>query len=495
MTMAKENIMGINAKKEEDFSEWYSQIIQKAELADIRFGIQGFIVHRPWGFFIIKKIYQYLEEELEKQNHLQFLFPIAVKEENLKKEREHAGFTPNVFWVSEAGNKKIEERFALRPTGEAQIYPLYAIWFRSYKDLPFKGYQSRISVFRNEMTTRPFLRGREFLFLESHNVFNTHEEAIKQIKEDLEICKKVIYDKIKIPFLYFKRPWWDKFKGADNTYTPDTLMPDGKRNQLASTHDLGQNFSEAFDIKVIGKDEKERLVWQTCFGPGIWRIMAALIGIHGDNKGLVIPFDMAPIQVVIVPIVFVKNKKESAKIINGCKKIELKLKNLGYRVKFDDSEETPGFKYNKWELYGVPIRIEIGQREIKNKRLTIVTRTKDKKRLISLDNLKKNIERSAKDLNIDIKKRADIYFRDNTRSSNSLIELKNLIKNYKGFIKVPFCSVYEDGEKCADILKSETGGGNVCGTLYPNKEKPKNNQKCIICNKKANNIVYIAKSY
>ncbi|MBI2110477.1 proline--tRNA ligase, partial [Candidatus Woesearchaeota archaeon] len=153
--------LGITVKKEEDFSEWYSQVIQKADLADIRFGIQGFIVHKPWGFFIIKKIYEYLEKEVDKQGHKQFLFPIAVKEENLKKEKEHAGFTPNVFWVSEAGDKKIEERFALRPTGEAQIYPLYALWFRSYKELPFLGYQSRISVFRNEMATRPFLRGRE----------------------------------------------------------------------------------------------------------------------------------------------------------------------------------------------------------------------------------------------------------------------------------------------------------------------------------------------
>ena len=184
--MAKDTNLGISVKKNEDFSEWYTQVVQKAELADIRFGIQGFIVHRPWGFFMLRKIYEYLEKEVEAQKHLPFLFPTVVKEENLTKEKEHAGFTPNVFWVSEAGDKKIEERFALRPTGEAQIYPVYSLWFRSYNDLPFKGYQSRISAFRNEMTTRPFLRGREFMFFETHDVFNTHEESLKQIKDDLK---------------------------------------------------------------------------------------------------------------------------------------------------------------------------------------------------------------------------------------------------------------------------------------------------------------------
>lgn len=486
---------GITVKKEENFSEWYTQIILKADLADIRFGIQGFIVHKPWGFFIIRKIYEYLEEEIEKQGHLPFLFPTVVKEENLKKEKEHAGFTPNVFWVSEAGNKKIEERFALRPTGEAQIYPLYALWFRGHKDLPFRGYQSRISSFRNEMTTRPFLRGREFPFFETHDVFNRHEESLKQIDLDLKICKKVIYDKIKIPFLYFKRPQWDKFKGANNSYTPDTIMPDGKRNQLASTHDLGQNFSKAYNIKVLDKDEKEQFVWQTCFGPGIWRIMAALIGIHGDNKGLILPFDMAPLQIVLIPITFTKKKGDSIKIIKSSKEVESKLKKLDYRVKFDNSEETPGFKYNKWELMGVPIRIEIGPNEIKSKSLSLALRTEKNKKIIKIKDLEKEILKFTKKIDNNIKKRAALYFKDNTRKAQSSEELKNLIKGYRGFIKVPFCSVEKEGKKCADILKAETEGGNVCGTLYPKEEKPKSNQKCIICNKKAKHLVYVAKSY
>jgi len=494
MQNSQKEELGITVKKEDNFSEWYTQVIQKADLADIRFGIQGFIVHKPHGFFIIKKIYEYLEQELESQDHLQFLFPIAVKEENLRKEKEHADFTPNVFWVSEAGTNKLEEKFALRPTGEAQIYPLYALWFRSHKDLPFKGYQSRISAFRNEMTTRPFLRGREFLFLETHNVFNTHEEALKQIEQDLKTCKKVIYDKIKIPFLYFKRPQWDKFKGADNSYAPDTLMPDGKKNQLASTHDLGQNFSKAFNIKIVGKDEKERPAWQTCFGPGIWRIMAALISIHGNDKGLIIPFDMSPIQIVIVPITFTKKPEGSKKILERCYSLESKLKKLCYRTKFDNSDASPGFKYNKWDLYGVPIRIELGPNELKKNAITITLRTQYRKKTIKLSNIEKEIKKYTIKLDQEIKERADKYFKNKTRNASSLKDLKDLIKKYKGFIKVPFCSIEKDGENCANILKAETTC-DVSGTLYPKEEKPKNNPKCIICNQTAKHIVYVAKSY
>ena len=489
--MSKEE--GITAKKDE-FSEWYTQVINKAELADIRFGIQGFIVHRPWGFLIIRKIYEYLEKEVERDSHIPFLFPIAVKEADLNKEKEHAGFTPNVFWVGEAGSEKLEERFALRPTGEAQIYPMYSLWFRSYKDLPFKGYQSRISAFRNEMTTRPFLRGREFLFFETHDVFNTHEESLKQIKKDLEICKEVIYKKLKIPFLYFKRPQWDKFKGAVNSFTPDTIMPDGKRNQLASTHDLGQNFSKAYNIKVAGEDKKEEYVWQTCFGPGIWRIMAALIGIHGDDKGLILPFDTSPIQIVIVPILFSDKKLEGIKTIKKCKEIGKNIEKLGYKILLDDSEGSPGYKYNKWELKGVPIRIEIGPKELKEKKITLVKRTDNKRIKINIKSIGKEIKKNADMLDRQIKTKADNYFKDNTKNANSINELKELLKKHRGFIKVPFCSIEMDGEKCSNILKKETDGGDICGTLYPKEDKLINN-KCIICNKKANHLVYVVKSY
>ncbi len=490
----EEKKLGITVKKNENFSEWFTQICseQGAKLADVRYGVQGFVVHRPWAFKILRKIYELLEKEVEEDNHEPFLFPTVIKEENLQKEKEHAGFAPDVFWVTEAGDKKIEEKVALRPTGETQIYPMYSLWLRSYNDLPFKGYQSRITVFRNEKTTRPFIRGREFMFFETHDVFLTHEEVMYQIKKDLDIAKRVIYDKLKIPFVFFKRPRWDKFKGADATYTPDTLMPDGKRNQLASTHDLGQNFSRAYDIKVKDKAGSDVYVWQTCFGPGIWRIMAALIAIHGDDNGLILPFDIAPLNVVIVPIVFNDKKSESKDVLKKCKEVKELIKE--FKVKIDDSENSPGFKFNEWEMLGVPLRIEIGPNEVKNNEVTLVKRTDRKKIRVKMANLKEEIIKQSKVLDNEIKSRADKYFEDNTKSAKTLGELKKIIEVHRGFVKVPFCSVDSEGGKCADIVKEETNGGYVCGTKFPEEDKAKS-ETCIVCRKKANHIVYIAKSY
>lgn len=488
--MAKKSIKGITESKSKNFSEWYTQVIKKADLADIRYGIQGFIVHKPWGFMIIREIYRALEKNIEDKEHVPYLFPMAVKEESLKKEKEHAGFTPNVFWITKAGDKELKEQFALRPTGEAQIYPMYSLWLRSHNDLPYKAYQSRIPAFRNEMTTRPFLRGREFMFFESHNAFYTHNEALDQIKEDLEVCNEIIKNELKIPFIYFQRPQWDKFKGADNTFTPDTLMPDGKRNQLASTHDLGQNFSKAYEIKVKGKDEKEHYVWQTCFGPGIWRIMAALISIHGDDNGLILPFKFSPIQIIIVPII-IKNKKEK-EILEIAEKIK---KELDYRVKIDFSEETPGFKFNKWELKGVPIRLEIGPKDIENQSVTVSLRNFKDKEQVKIKDLVKKIPELAKKIDDKINNDAEEYFNNNTHEANTLDELKNILNKDKGFVKIPFCTTELQGEECEDKLKYDTNGGAICGTKYGAKEKPKKDQKCIICNKSAKEIVYVAKTY
>ncbi|MBL7051771.1 MAG: proline--tRNA ligase [Nanoarchaeota archaeon] len=491
-----ENEMGLTVKKDEDFSEWYTQILQKADLSDIRFGIQGFIVQKPWAYMIIRKIYDLLEKEVEMQGHLPYRFPTAVKEKDLMKEEEHAGFTPEVFWVSEAGDKKIEERFALRPTGEAQIYPMYSLWFRSHRDLPFLAYQSRNSVFRNEMTTRPFIRGREFMFFESHNAYNEHQEALDQIKKDLETCDEVIGKKAKIPFYYFKRPQWDKFLGADDTFTPDTVMPDGKRNQLGSTHDLGTNFAKAYDIKVRAKDGKQQLVYQTCFGPGIWRIFAAMVGIHGDDNGLIIPFDFAPVQVVIVPIIFSKKKELTEKVLTMCKKLETDIRQMGYKVKLDDRDyESPGAKYNHWELKGVPMRLEVGPKEVDEKVVSLKLRTGGNKEKVKVSDLKKVISSKAKELDKEIEVRAQKYFKGNVREASDLKDLVKIMKEHRGFIKVPFCSVEMDGEKCEEEMKAETQGGRVCGTLYPKEDKVAKGQKCIVCKKTAKHMVYIAKSY
>lgn len=488
--MAEEE--GITVKKE-NFSEWFSQVVQKANLADIRFGVQGFVVYPTWGFKIIRRIYEYLEEELENDDHEPYWFPTIVKKSDLEKEKEHAGFSPEVFWVTKAGDKKLEEEFALKPTGEAQIYPVYSLWIRSHQDLPFKAYQDRMFVYRNEKQTRPFIRGREFPFFESHDVFATHKEALNQVKTDFEICKKVIGEKLKLPFIFFKRPQWDKFKGAVDTYTPDTIMPDGKRNQMASTHDLGQKFAKAYDVQFIDEKGDKQYAYQTCFGPGIIRIAAAIFGIHGDDNGLVLPFDLAPLQIIIIPVLFSKNKAENKKVLKKCFDVKEKISKFGYKVRVDDSENSPGWKYNNWELHGVPIRLEIGPREVKDNKVTLVKRTDKKKVEVRVKDLDKEITKHSKLLDNEIKKRADNYFKNNTRIATSLKQLEEIIKKHKGFVKIPFCSDDFEGQDCADKLKDKTDGVTVCGIRVGGKDKVTG--KCIMCGKKAKSVVYVAKSY
>lgn len=495
--MTKEESLGLSVKKEENFSEWFTQICSErgAQLADVRYGVQGFVVHRPWGFKILRKMCEMLEEEVEKDGHEPFLFPTVIPEKNLMTEKEHAGFAPEVFWVTERGEEKMEERVALRPTGEAAIYPMYALWLRSYKDLPFKGYQSRITVFRNEKTTRPFLRGREFMFFETHDVFRTHEDALSQIRKDRKIMEKVIWKELKIPFLFLKRPEFDKFRGAVDTFCADTIMPDGRRNQLSSTHDLSQNFAKAFNVTFMDVDGKQNYAFQTCFGPGIWRIMAALIAVHGDDNGLVLPFKIAPLQIVIVPITFSKNPGAAEKVMRECERLEKEIRGIGLRCMLDASDVSPGEKYNKWELFGVPIRVEIGPREVDEGKITIAKRTTKEKVTISVMELKSGLEKMANSVDSDIEKRAENYFDGSTKEASTMKDIIRVINKHTGFVKIPFCSILLDGDHCAELLKEATGGADICGVLLEEEEKPKNGTKCPVCGKDAKYMVYAAKSY
>lgn len=492
--MAKENI-GLTAKKSENFSEWYSQICleQGAKLVDIRYKVQGCVVHRPWAFRILRKIYELLEQDVEKDGHEPFLFPTLIPKENLMKEKEHAGFTPDVLWVNKAGEENLEEPLALRPTGETQIYPIYALWVRSYNDLPLKGYQSRITVFRNEKTTRPFIRGREFMFFETHDVFAKHDEAMAQIHRDKQTMENVVGDKLCLPFLFLKRPQWDKFKGADDTYVSDTMMPDGKRIQIGSTHDLGQKFAKAYGINFLDEDGSQKMPYQTCFGPGIYRIMAALIAIHGDDTGLILPSVVAPLNAVIVPITFSNKDLENKKTIEACKNLEQELSKSGFSVKADLSNNTPGFKFNHWEMMGVPLRIEIGPKEVDAKKATVSLRAPKSKVQLNLNELLAKLPELLKQVDAEIKKRAAEYFKGNTTDIKKYDDLKKKIEKHRGFVKAPFCSIEKDGEKCADKLSEETTA-MICGVSQEN-EKPSKNDKCIICNKEAKEIVYIAKTY
>ena len=473
--------------KKSNFSDWYNTITKDARLCDLRYGIKGFVVFMPWAVMTMNRMFAMYEKEVESKGHVPAWFPALVPENYFTKETEHVeGFVPECFWVTQAGLHKLEERYAMRPTSETAMYTMYALWIKGKADLPFKLYQ-RAQVWRYETkATKPFIRSREFYWIEAHDCFATEEDAMKQVREDMEMAENIIHNEYCIPFFFFKRPQWDKFAGAVDTYAADTLLPDGKALQLPSTHMLGQNFSKAFNIKFMDDDEKEKYVWQTCYGPAVSRIYAGLIATHGDDSGLVLPFKLAPIQIIIVPI-FKEDTKE--KVTAKAKEIEKTL--ADYSVKVDLTEKSPGFKFNEWEMKGVPVRIEIGMRDIEKGAVTLARRDTKEKVQVKPADLKKKIEETAESIRKNLRQNADKWFAEKTSSAETIEELGKQLEN-GGFIRVPFCTDELKGKECADVLKDKCQA-NMRGSLFGSEMKPKG--KCIACGKKANIYLYAARQY
>ena len=473
--------------KEKNFSEWYTDIVQKAELADLRYNVKGCVVFQPWSVLSMERMYKYMEEVLQRKGHKPYFFPTLIPEKNFKIEGEHVkGFTPEVFWVTTHGNdEEIEEKLALRPTSETAFYQMFSLWIRSYKDLPFKTYQ-RANVFRYETkATRPFLRSREFHWIEAHCAHSTEEDGMKQVKEDMETTKEVLHDIYGLPFIFFERPEWDKFPGAKRTFAADVLNPDGRLIQQPSTHLLQQDFSKGFNVKFKDKDEKDKYVWITCYGPAISRIFASVIAVHGDGKGLRFPWKIAPTQIVIVPIGISKEVEKEAE------KIKQELENQGISVDIDKSEKRPGEKFFYWEMKGVPLRIELGEKELKEGKLTIFRRDNSKKESISRKNIFLEIQKIAESYDKNIISQADHMFDNNLVNVKNKEDLKKALENGK-LARVGFCSVEIDGDRCAEIIEKEMQA-YVRGRRFDKKEEKID--KCIICGKKAKEVVYVGRQY
>ncbi|MHA1194582.1 MAG: proline--tRNA ligase [Promethearchaeota archaeon] len=482
-------LAGITVSKNEDFSAWYTELINKAELADIRYNIKGFVCYRSWATITIKRMYQKYEAILEKNGHLPLIMPSLIPESNFLLEAEHVkGFAPEVFWVTEAGSSgKLTERLALRPTSETALYKMYSLWIRSYKDLPFKRYQS-CQVWRYEgKMTRPFFRGREFHWIEAHDVFATKEEAMEQVKQDMEMTYKMLQDEFCIPIIFFERPQWDKFSGAEKTFAADALMGSGKVLQLPSTHFLGQNFSKPFNVKFIDKDGKEKYGWITCYGPAISRIYGAMIAFLGDDKGLILPFDLAPIQIVIVPIIY-KGKEDI--VMSKAREIFDLLKDK-YHVKIDDSDESVGNKFYYWELKGVPLRIEVGPRDIEKEQVVIVKRHDSQKYIVKENELEKKIDELASNYTKEVREKSLIDFESQIEIVYEKDTAIEAIKNGK-IVCCGFCSIDKDGEPCAEVVEKEIGAF-VRGKRVD--EEKHEFGTCLICGKEAKCTVYLAKSY
>lgn len=479
-----------NIDKEKNPSEWFSEIIKEAKLADLRYGVKGFLVFQPWSVDSMEKMYEYLEADLKRRGHEKYWYPTVIPEKNFELESDHVeGFTPQVFWVTHGGDTPFEPggKLALRPTSETAFYTMFSKWIRSYKDLPLKTYQ-RANVFRYETkATRPFLRSREFYWLEAHNAFATEKEAYENVLEDMQTTKDVVHGIFGVPTIVFKRPEWDKFPGADATYGADAITPSGRVVQQPSTHMLGTNFSKPFNVKFTDENEKVQYAYITCYGPAVSRIFASVILTHGDNKGLKFPFEIAPKQVVIIPIM---SEKDPA-VMKKVEEIKKKLLKQDFRVVVDNSDKRPGEKYYYWEMKGVPIRIEVGPRDIKNKKYIFYRRDTEKKVTVAEKDIAREVEKMGKSISKNLIDTATKNFKNIIKDAKSVSDVKKIIDN-GGIARANFVSCGLDGEKCAEVIEKETGG-EVRGTRIDINEKAKG--KCIVCGKDAKEVVYIAKSY
>jgi len=377
--------VGITVSKNDNFSEWYTQVVVKAELADYA-PVKGLIVLRPDGYSIWESIKESLDKKLKETGHRNGFLPVLIPESLLGKEKEHfEGFNPEVFWVTHSGNSELGDKLALRPTSETLAYSLYSKWIKSWRDLPLKINFWNTALRAEIKGTKPFIRTSEFLWQEGHTVHANKDEAEKEVADILQLYKKTIEEELAIPVITGKKSEKDKFVGAVYTTTLESLMPDGKALQMGTSHFLGQNFSKPFDIKYINENNNETFAWQTSWGVS-WRLIGGMIMTHGDDKGLVLPPKVAPIQVVIIPIYYSKEDKEN--VLQKACQIKDSLSNNDVRVHLDDREQiTPGFKFNDWEMKGIPIRIEIGPKDIAKNQIVLARRHNQTKISLDIDGL------------------------------------------------------------------------------------------------------------
>lgn len=472
-------MQALQAKKDK-FDEWYPEIIQKAELADYS-KISGCIIYRPYSYSMWEKVKDVLDKKFKELGVKNAYFPLLIPESLLKKEQEHVeGFSPEVAWVTRAGNSELDEKLAIRPTSETVMYDSYSKWIKSWRDLPLKINQWNNIIRWEFKHPRPFLRGREFLWQEGHTVFATAEEADKEIKDIIKIYSDFLKEYMALACDITRKTEKEKFAGAMYTVSTECMMPDGKMIQGPDAHMDGQNFAKAFDIKFLDKDGKPKFVWQNTWG-FTTRMLGVMFAAHGDNKGLVVPPKMAPIQVVIIPIY---KEKEKKKVLSEAKKLYSKLSKQ-FSTNFDDRDGyTPGWKFNEWELKGIPIRIEIGPKDIKKKSVVIVRRDEGKKKSIKIKSLVKIVEGELDEMQKKLYQSSKRFLNKHTKTAKSFSEFKNLVIGNR--VLVAWCN----DVKCEEEIKEKTGAKSV-GIPVSMKVKG----KCIVCNKKAEKMVYFAKSY
>ncbi len=466
---------------DENFAQWYTDICKKADLIDYA-SVKGCMIIRPYGYAIWENMQHILDTRFKQTGHENVYMPMFIPESLLQKEKDHVkGFAPEVAWVTHGGSEALTERLCVRPTSETLFCDHFANIIHSYRDLP-KLYNQWCSVVRWEKTTRPFLRSREFLWQEGHTMHATAEEAEKETIQQLECYADFFENDLAIPVVKGVKTESDKFAGAVATYCIEALMHDGKALQSATSHYFGDGFAKAFDITYTDKENKLVYPHQTSWGCTT-RMIGAVIMSHGDDNGLVLPPAIAPIQVVIIPVA---QHKEG--VLNKANELKEKLTAIGIRVKLDDSEQSPGWKYAEYEMKGVPVRLEIGPRDIENNECVLVTRHNREKTVVSLDELESAIPAKLEEVRTGIYNKALANLERRTYACTSIDEIKSsLSANGDGFVKAMWCGE----EECEDKVKEATGVGSRCIPFISENIS----DKCVCCGKPAKHMVYWAIAY
>ncbi|MFA5364467.1 MAG: proline--tRNA ligase [Candidatus Bathyarchaeia archaeon] len=468
------------------FGEWFRDVLINAGIMDYRYPIKGCGVWMPYGFKIRKNSLQILRDLLDNTGHNETLFPLLIPETSLAQESAHVkSFEGECFWVTHGGYEPLQIRYALRPTSETVIAPMWKLWIRSHADLPMKMYQV-VNVFRYETkATRPIIRMREVEpFKEAHTCHATAEEAEEQVQTALGLYKQ-FFDSVGVPYVVSKRPEWDKFAGALYTLAFDMLCPDGRVLQIGTVHNLGQNFAKAFDIKYETKEGNQEYIWTTSYGIS-GRGIAAVLIVHGDDNGIVLPPIIAPIQVVVVPVPYKDREQEVNK---AAVDVAETLRKAGYRVELDTRDVlTPGNKFYYWELRGVPIRVEIGPRDLDNGVVTVVRRDTLKKQPLKRDEMVSGIQTLMTEMANDLKTNAETLMQQRIFRVNSISETKTLLKRKAGIIEVPWCGKDECGHKLEETLEARLLG-------FPEDTNTKIESNCLVCQEPAINVVRVALAY
>ncbi|VVB71783.1 Proline--tRNA ligase [uncultured archaeon] len=463
----------------ESFSEWYHELLMTAEIIDNRYPVKGMCVWFPFGFAIKKNVYGIIRELLD-PDHQETQFPLMIPENEFMKEAQHIkGFEDEVYWVTCGGTTPLDIKLALRPTSETAIYPMFKLWIRSHADLPLRIYQI-VNTFRYETKhTRPLIRLREITsFKEAHTVHATWEDAAEQVETAIKRYSE-FYSRLALPFLVSRRPSWDKFPGADYTTAIDVIMPDGRTLQVGTAHHLGSTFAKTYEITYEAENGEQKLVSQTCYGISE-RCIAALISVHGDEKGLVLPWEVAPTQIVIVPILL----GDKEKVLAVSRELQSRLAAAKMRVLLDISDERPGAKFYKWEMKGVPIRLEVGPRDIEKGVVTLARRDGTKK-AVPMDGLEEALLGEASELQTALYSKARQKHEARVKEVSSIDEAK--AQTLEGVALVPWCGEVD----CGHELENQVEANMLGEPQYVSFPEA----ACAVCGKVSRNRTYMARQY